>query len=238
MSRVALRPLALPQEHGAWAFLLEPIAVGMLVAPSRMGGCIAFGAVMAFLARHPLLLALRDRGRGRRNPRTAICERFAVAYAAFAAVAFAQVGLKPMLPLLAALPLAVIHFKSGGRTLAGELAGALAPAATAAAIVIAGGSSTFTASALWLLLGARAIVSILYVRSALRGESRALMLTAHAVAVVIAVVLAFVHVVSFGAIAAMLMLLARALPKQLLSARSIGVRELGYGALTVLLIVI
>jgi len=238
MSRVALRPLALPPEHGAWAFLLEPIAVGLLVAPSVSGAFIVFGAFAAFLARHPLLLALRDRKSGKRYPRTAICERLALGYAVLAALAFLQVGIKPMLPLVAALPLAIIHFRNGGRSLAAELAGAIAPAATAAAIAIAGRASLFTALALWSLLAARAIVSVLYVRSALRGESRTVMLAAHGAAVAVATALAFTHAVSAGAVVAMLVLLARAVPKQSLSARGVGMRELAYGALTVLLIAV
>lgn len=238
MSRVALRPLALPPEHGAWAFLLEPIAVGLLVAPSVSGAFITFGAFAAFLARHPLLLALRDRKSGKRYPRTAICERLVLGYAVLAALAFVQVGIKPMLPLVAALPLAVIHFRNGGRSLAAELAGAIAPAATAAAIAIAGRASMLTALALWSLLAARAIVSVLYVRSALRGESRAVMLAAHGAAVAVAAALAFTHAVSAGAVVAMLVLLARAVPKQSLSARGVGMRELAYGALTVVLIAV
>lgn len=244
MRRLALRPLALPPEHGAWAFLLEPIAVGLLISPSVAGGWIAAGAVAAFLARHPLLLGMRDRRRGKHYPRTAICEGLALGYAALAAAALAaavvSVGAKPLLPLLAAMPFAAMHFafdlRHGGRTLAAELAGAIAPAATAAAIMLAAHSSGGVALALWSLLAARAIVSILYVRSTLRGESRELMLAAHAAAVAVAAALAFAGIVSFGAVAAMIVLLLRALPKRSLSARGVGIRELGYGALTVLLI--
>ena len=31
---VRLKAIALPPEHGAWGFLLEPIVLGLLVAPS------------------------------------------------------------------------------------------------------------------------------------------------------------------------------------------------------------
>ncbi|MFL6247877.1 MAG: YwiC-like family protein, partial [Thermoanaerobaculia bacterium] len=206
MSRVALRPLALPPEHGAWAFLLEPIAVGLLIAPSIDGGLIAFGVTMAFLARHPLLLALRDRKKGKRHPRTPICECLALGYAALAVIALLFVEVKPLLPLIAALPLALIHFASNGRSLAAELAGAIAPAASVAAIAIAAQQPWTIALALWALLAARAIVSTLYVRAALRGESRVLMLAAHAAAVILAMVLAYEQVVTWGAVVAMLVL--------------------------------
>ena len=238
MTRVALRPLALPPEHGAWAFLLEPIAVGLLIAPSRDGALIAFGVTMAFLARHPLLLALRDWQKHKRYPRTPICERLALGYALLAAVALLFVGVKPLLPLLAAVPLALIHFASNGRSLAAELAGAIAPAASVAAIVIAARQPWTIAIALWALLAARAIVSTLYVRTALRGESRPLMLAAHVAAVILATALAYAHVVTWGAIAAMLVLLIRALPRPNFSARRIGMCEVAYGVVMVPLLAI
>jgi hypothetical protein len=239
MSRVALRPLALPPEHGAWAFLLEPIAVGLLVAPSKGGAFIAFGAVAAFLARHPLLLALRDHKSGKRYPRTAICERLALGYATLAAIAFAQVETTPLLVLIASLPLAVVHFVNAGRSLSAELAGAIAPAASVASIAIAARQPWALAVALWVLLAARAIVSTLYVRTALRGESRALMLGAHVAAVLIALALAYAQVIAFGAVAAMFVLLLRALPRPSLmraSARAIGMREVAYGVVMVALL--
>jgi hypothetical protein len=242
MRRVALRPLLLPSEHGAWAFLLEPIAVGLLMAPSSSGIRIALGAIAAFLARHPLLLALRDRRRGKRYPRTAICEAIALAYASLSVIAFLSVEPRVLLPLLAAAPLAALHFafdlRNEGRTLFAELAGAIAPAATVAAITIASHRPAAFACALWGLLAARSIVSILYVRSALRGESRRLMLAAHAGAVVVAALLTLEQIVSFGAVVAMMVLLLRAVPNPSLSARSVGVREVAYGAVIVALLIV
>src|ERR1044072_2044638 len=35
-----LRPLALPTEHGGWGFLLEPLVLAMIVAPSWIGALI------------------------------------------------------------------------------------------------------------------------------------------------------------------------------------------------------
>ena len=237
-----LRPLALPYEHGAWGFLLEPIAVGLLVAPSVAGLLIAAGTVGAFLARHPLRLAARDFMQHKRYPRTLVCLVLALAYAALAtaalAGAIALAGAMPLLPFLVAIPLAAAQFvldmRNHGRSLVAELAGAIAAGATATAIVLAAGQPVPLAAALWALLAARAIASILYVRCTLRSEPRTIMLLAHIAAVVLAV--ALLPVVNAGAVAAMLVLLARALPVPALPARQIGMRELGYGALTVLLI--
>ncbi|MFN8450824.1 MAG: YwiC-like family protein [Anaerolineae bacterium] len=75
---VRLRAVAIPAEHGGWSFLLEPILLGWLVAPSAAGLLVGVGMIFAFLARHPLKLALSDRRRGKRLARTAAAERFAV----------------------------------------------------------------------------------------------------------------------------------------------------------------
>ena len=45
--------LMLPREHGAWAFLLLPIAAGLVTAPSWGGVLVALGALGVFLARGP-----------------------------------------------------------------------------------------------------------------------------------------------------------------------------------------
>ena len=65
-----LRTVALPAEHGGWALILEPIALGLLVAPSFRGLCIALAAFCCFLARQPLKLALSDHIKQRNLPRT------------------------------------------------------------------------------------------------------------------------------------------------------------------------
>jgi hypothetical protein len=112
-----------------------------------------------------------------------------------------------------------------------ELAGAIAAAPIAAAIALAGGATVMIASSLSVLMIARSIPAVLYVRAALRHEGRALMLAAHAIAVIAAAFL------SWTAALAMAILLARAIP-QARGARpqTIGVREIGWGVLTVLLI--
>src|ERR1044071_4882431 len=74
---VSLRPLALPAEHGGWGFLFEPMLLGILVAPSWNGALVGTATLFAFLARHPLKLALHDAMRGRSYPRTAYCRALA-----------------------------------------------------------------------------------------------------------------------------------------------------------------
>src|SRR5690242_15227457 len=47
----------LPKEHGSWSLALEPVALGLLVAPSWAGGALAGAVLAGFFARRPLKAA-------------------------------------------------------------------------------------------------------------------------------------------------------------------------------------
>ena len=78
---VPWRAVALPVEHGGWGFLVEPLVLGLVLAPSAAGACLALAAAAGFLARHPLRLWLLDRRKHVRYPRTALAERVFAGYA-------------------------------------------------------------------------------------------------------------------------------------------------------------
>src|ERR1017187_2204793 len=50
--------LTLPKEHGSWSLALEPVAFGLLVAPSASGAGLALAAVSGFFLRRPMKLLL------------------------------------------------------------------------------------------------------------------------------------------------------------------------------------
>ena len=233
---VSLRPLALPNEHGGWGFLFEPIVLALLVAPSLRGGLIALAAVSAFLVRQPLKLALQDLRRGRMYPRTKYCWLFAALYAmtAFGAIALA-VTPKILIPFAVVAPLAiaqVVYDAYGkGRDPLAEISGAVAMSSVAAAMGLAGGLSAPAAYALSGIIIARSIPSIVYVR-VLLGRGRAWVAVALHVLAVAAVAL----FASPFAVAAMAVLLLRAiwgLTHPVPRAQTIGWREIAFGALTV-----
>ena len=231
-----IRPLAIPVEHGAWGFLLEPIVLGLLIAPSPAGGLIGLGGLAVFLLRHPLKLAMHD-WMHRRYPRTAVCEALVAMYGLAALVTFGAAFSRALIPLFFAVPFGAIQFvydyRRQNRSLIAELCGAIAPASLVASIVLAAGQTPAVAASLSALMLARAIPSVLYVRSILRGESRTLMLASHAIAIGIAACISWTAVVAMG------LLLARAIPSaDGTRAQTIGVREIGWGVCTVLLIAI
>lgn len=234
---LSIRPLAVPSEHGGWGLLLEPVVLAMLVAPSAAGALIGMGAGAVFLMQHPLKLAMHDRLQGRRYPRSRFCELLAAGYGAAALLAFTAAwtlaGARPLLALTAALPFGAIQLsynvQNRSRRPIPELAGAIVPASLAAAIALAGGSAA--AFALSVLILCRSIPAVLYVRSTLRGSSPVAMIAAH----VAAVLIAFLFAPLLAGIAMVLLLLRAAVPTHA-PAKTIGLREIAFGAITVGLI--
>lgn len=230
------RPLALPPEHGGWGLLFEPVLLGLLVAPSAAGFAIAAGAVGTFLARHPLKLALQDRLRGKRYPRTGACELLVLAYGSVALL-IAIAPLRALVPMALAIPFALTQLafdvRNKGRALWPEALGAIAPGSLASAITLAAGAPPALAATLWLLCVLRSIPSILYVRNALRGGSRASSLIAHGVALVIAALVS-----PYLASATALLFIRAFVPVGNVPAKTIGFREIGWGVVVVLIVAV
>jgi hypothetical protein len=170
------RSVALPIEHGGWSFLIEPLILGLVVAPSAAGAGLAASATAVFLARHPLKLIALDRRKGIRYPRTGLAERFCAIYMAVAAFAFATALARSdasiLLPLAVAAPFALsalgLDLQGRGREAWPEIAGAIGLGSSATAIILAGGGSAGTAWAAWALGAGRALTAIFYVRARVR----------------------------------------------------------------------
>jgi hypothetical protein len=251
-SGVRVKTVAIPPEHGAWGFLFEPVVLGLGVAPSLPGLFLSIGVIGAFLARYPAKIALTDRMHHKRYARTRLAERFALGYSAAAGLgvglAVAWGGFGILLPLLLAVPLAALLFLSNlqnrARDLLPELAGACALALTAASLALAGGKSSGVALALWIILLARNIPSILYVRARLRlerGKPYRLspVLGANVAGIIVVLILVLTGVAPVLALAAVIILLIRAIYglspyRRRVSTQSVGFQEVGFGLMTVL----
>jgi hypothetical protein len=249
-----MRLVALPVEHGGWGLLLEPIALGIAVAPTAAGTLLGLAALGAFLARHPLKIALADRRRSVRYPRTVWAERFAQLYGLVAVVAFVAAlrlaSAAVWAALLVAAPLVLVQFGSDlrnqQRKLWPELAGASALAAMAPAIVLAGGWGPAPAFALWVALVARAAPAIMYVRVRLRrmrgvAVSSGPVILAHVTGVLAVVGLAVGRLAPATAVVALAILLGRAVyglspGRPSVPPVVIGKQELAFGVLTIALL--
>ena len=173
---VRLRSIALPTEHGGWGFTLEPILLGLLVAPTWAGFGIALATSAVFLARRPVKLVSTDLIRKRRLPRTRVALWFALGYGglAFAGLVLAVATADGPFwwPVVAALPLAAISLRadaqSRNRALLPELTGGIAMGSAAAAIAMAADWDWAAAFGLWLVLAARSFAAIIFARAQVR----------------------------------------------------------------------
>jgi YwiC-like protein len=249
-----LKAVALPVEHGGWGFLLEPVVLGLLVAPSAAGLLYGVAALGAFLARHPLKLALLDRGKGTRTARTRAAERFVLAYGAAALLALLAAarlgGPRPLLPLLAVAPMGVLQVvydaRNQSRALLPETTGAVALGSLVSAVSLAGGLALAPALGLFALLAARGVAAVLYVRARLRmdrGKGRSVGPTyvSHGAGVGLAAGLANAGWTPWLAVGAFVVLLLRAVfglshGHRPVRPKVVGLTELAYGVLTVALL--
>ncbi len=251
---VRWKTVALPVEHGGWGFLIEPLVLGLVIAPSVAGLALGAAATAGFLVRHPSRLVLLDWRKGARYPRTAIAGRFALGFALLApallAAAFA-LARAPFWPVfVAAAPFAVFALVSDARGRSrdapAEVAGAVALGGSAAAIALAAGTAAPLAWGAWLLLALRALGSVLYVRARIRldrglpsGPGAALVV--HSFALAATAALAVVGWAPKLAVAAFAVLLARAAwglssRRRIVRPQVVGLREMRYGILLLLLL--
>jgi hypothetical protein len=211
----------------------------------------------AFLARHPFKIVAADRRRGRRFPRTAVAEAFLMLYAVIALVSAlgataTAVSYAFLMPLAVAVPLACIQlsfdFVGRSRGLVPELAGALGLAAISSSIALAAGWPLPISLALWAVVAARSIPAMLYVHTRIQElhggtPSVAPALIAHTLALIGIILLAILNVTPLLAVFAMNVLLVRAVhgfskPPHAATAKQIGLREVAFGAFTVLAVAV
>ncbi len=253
---VPWRTVALPVEHGGWGFLLEPVVLGLILAPTAAGWCIGAAALAAFLIRHPLKLMLMDRRRETWYPRTGLALRFALGYAGVAlllvgaAWLLARAPFWPALALGAPAGLVALAYDARGRSREAlpEAAGAVGLGASVSAIALAGGLPPEVAYGAWALLALRAVPAVLFVRSRLRldrGLPAAIptALGSHVLAVAAGAGLAVVGWGPWLGVLALVLLLGRAIQgvspgRAKLRPRDLGFREMGWGLLTLVLLAV
>lgn len=170
--RSLLRAVALPSEHGGWGLTLEPGLLGMLLAPSWAGLAIALAALIAFLARTPLKLVAVDvrRRQWARRSKVALGVGGAelIAFGGAAVAALWSAGTAWLVPVAIITPLIVVEVwydvRSRGRRLVPELCGAVGMAGVTASVVLAGEGGARLAAGGSMVLAARSLAAIPFVR--------------------------------------------------------------------------
>lgn len=248
--RPGWRSVAVPTEHGGWGLTLEPVVLGLAVTPSIAGAFLGVAALTAFLARTPLRVVLVDHHRSRDLARTALARRILAAEVALLAALGAGAAVtgdpRQWLPALVAAPLVAVELsfdmRSRSRRLLPELAGSLGVAAVVAMIVLAGEGDGRLAAALWLVLAARALTSVPFVREQVarlhqRTPAPRTTLAADAAALGVATSAAVVDPATIaGALTIPILVAAQRLTGRRPPARAVivGVRQVAAGLLVVL----
>jgi hypothetical protein len=238
--------LIAPKEHGSWSLALEPIALGLLAAPSRSGGFLAIASVAGFFLRRPLKLLLQARPDDRR-PLAFMCFASLALLALLNLVLAARLGtLSAMWPLLPAFTAGIgfvwfdVHGENRGG--AAEICGALAFVCLPAAFATLAGWTPTAALSLTAIMLARSIPTVLLVRTLLRrakGQpvSAVPALVLNLLASSLLLGLALASWLPWLPVIASFLLLTRAiwyLYRPPLAARKLGLLELTLGILVVL----
>ncbi len=253
---VRVRGIALPNEHGAWGFLFEPLVAAVAVAASFNAIWISLLVIGAFLMRQPLKILIADLQAKRNLPQTAVAKRFLLIYGAvftaglIGSLTFGRI--EYFVPFALIIPFAIYQIycdaSRQSRQLLPELTGSIAISSSAAVIALAGGWTFPAAIALWGIFVARLIPSILYVRNRLKLEKGKEFLmfpvfAAHFLAFGFVGILAANGLGSKLTLAIFVLLFARAVIglspfRSKIKAMKIGIFEVIYGLLTVLSIII
>ncbi len=161
----------LPKEHGSWSLALEPLALGLLIAPSSAGGALTVAALAGFFARRPFKAFFAPAATRRREAGQAILI-FSTLVVAGLAVVLVLGGTAPLWPLWLAAPLgglfAWFDAQNSSRATAAEVAGSAAFALVPATLATLAGWSAGPALALAALALTRSVPTVLTVRSSLR----------------------------------------------------------------------
>ena len=170
--RTGWRDLVWPKEHGSWSLALEPLALGLLVAPSWPGVWLGLAVVAAFFARRPLKFAVLDsrpeRRVAARGP-LAVCI-IGAAGCFGAELATGGTGWLPWLLPSATAGVIFLRFdlRNAGREEAAEIAGASAFAFMPAAFAALAGWPASAALSLAVVMSGRAVPTVMLVRASLR----------------------------------------------------------------------
>lgn len=250
-SNIRWSTVVLPAEHGSWGLTLEPIALGLLVAPTIPGAFLGLSLFLAFLCYQPGRTLWRERRRRRKSNRAAVAQRFLItlglASLVSALIVLVTAGWQPFIPPLILTPLIGIYLfydlEGQTRSWQGEISGAIVFSSAAAGIALAGGWNYPEALCLMGAITARSVPSIMYIRSRIRLDRGKATKTSGAIAahiiafllICLMVGLNYLPVLSLLPFAVLLLrsIIGLSRFRRPINIKTIGFIEIGLGILTV-----
>lgn len=242
------RELVWPKEHGSWSLALEPVALGLLAAPSLGGGALAVATVAAFFVRRPLRTGITEARAERRQAgrRAAVaCGGVAIAGWFGAMAVNGAAWMTWLIPSVVAGAFFLwFDLQRAGREQQAEIAGAVTFAWLPAVFAALAGWPAERAAALGVIMLARAVPTVLSVRAWLRGRKTgthrpAVALAANLVGIAAVAALARAGLAPWLAVALLVVFAVRSVillvaPRPDVRASTMGMIEAGLGVVFVL----
>ena len=248
--KINWRSIALPAEHGGWSLILEPIVLGLILAPSWIALSLSIAMMAVFLSHQPVKISLKAYRTGKWTERSRFALYFAAGYllggGLFAIPALLQSNSNFWLIIALIVPFALIQafqdFQNQSRSATAEITGAIALSGTVALLLVLSDWQLTIALPIWFVIALRAVTSILYVRTFFRKQrgkdnSVSASYVMHIIVMIIVMGLAFAGFLPYLTVVPFVILLIRAVhglqsDKQV-KPQIIGIREVMVGILTV-----
>ncbi len=244
---IKINKIALPQEHGSWGFVLEPLILSISVYFSLNGLLIALAAFFIFLLHQPIKSLSKFQNTNIAKAQLSLV--FVTLYVLI--VMFLLIIPLMMLPLSAFVPFGaamlimlgflIYELKVKKKNFALELSAPASVDLLSLTILFANGASFTAAAAFFVLLLSRSVESAIYVHVSLerlkgkRVTDFALHLTnlAFALALILLVLLKTLPPLSLLAFAILILRSYNIFNTGKLTVKGIGIKEFVYGALFV-----
>ncbi|OQX73005.1 MAG: hypothetical protein B6D61_13055 [Bacteroidetes bacterium 4484_249] len=236
----------LPQSHGSWAFVLEPLVLALWVAWSFNGLMLFIGALFAFLSHQPIRTLIAHG-----YQRTVFIVSFViVSMAAFFILYFivntdVSINWRLFFAIFLLFIFLFIDLSGKAKSLVGELIVPFAISIMAASIFLVQKQSIVLSFAFLLVLLSRSLPTVFLVRTQIRvfknkRYSNIPPIFAHLIALVIVIVLIYFNLIPPGIVIAVILLFLRCCiflypMKNKLSVKQIGISEFIFGMLFVVI---
>lgn len=162
----------LPKEHGSWSLAFEPLAVGLLLAPSAAGAALFAAAAVGFFARRPFKAVFGAQSTANRRAAFKAVGLFSALAVVAGLELFVLGNFIALWPLLLVVPFGLLFAwfdaQGEGRAAAAEVAGSAAFAMLPAGFATLAGWSAVAALSLAALALVRSVPTVLTIRTFLR----------------------------------------------------------------------
>ncbi len=250
-SKINIRQIALPTEHGSWGFVLEPLILSLLVAYSFPGLILGFCTFFMFLSHQPLKNILKRKKQSSYNKASFIVLGiYSLFIVSLFAIVFFQVSIDTLIPFGAAVVIMMIYITSlylkKNRELISELSAPISISLITLSIVLFAEWRLINVLVFFFILLARSIPTTFYVHAKLLmiKKKPAKKLTSILQGILFTLILLLFSILGYSpylAVFASLLLLIRAywglyVSKEKVKVKVFGIWEFIYGGLFVLIV--